>query len=773
LVKVTGAWAEPGRAGFPAGIDGRGAWTIRGVSNMLLNKTLLLQGVLLPILATGWLPVAGISADSTVERAAALLERGDSCRALAVLDSVLDSNEKHWEARLARGRLYFDLGRYDSAEQDFLYSLYSESPHILCRAHIGLGDLEARLPRRKAQAIQYYRKAIQNYPGSLEAHYKLALASLAMETAEGVKRVAVELIDILCLDPSYRDAHVIWRDAVKIRNKDDLRRAAECLEKYIPGHPEHDSLLLDAASYRYLADQCDQALLLLDRLEYSAPDHKPASRYLLRARCLAELDDTFGFQAAYGSALASAEKTGDFSELVSDASAIFHPAEQSKADSLETAEQWAGFFRVFWARRDPDPLNLVNERLFEHYRRLRAAERQYTIPNPYVRAQRSRDYYRLMNMPFMLAQLGDEYDSDLFWERNRDLLLEQRGLLYIRHGPPDEIEKPGSEYTDSTGRIHLGSGPPQEAEVWRYGSVYFPFIYADGSGGQYFFYPLSVKGIGNITKAMDTETFKEPLPELETDCYAVDFMAPDGGIEFETYQSVSVEESGMNRPPRVGLAVFDESWKELDRDSSVAVKADIPGGTLWVAANRVRVEPGKLVCASRMDIPGKRAVWRQAIAPETYHRLSLELSGIVLGSPAPLAGGTHSRMGVELLPRPSLTYSAGEIMTVYLEVYGLRRSSAGARGYSVSVTITRNVENPGVFGKVRRLLTSGGRERASSLTLTFDRQPSTAGETVIETFTVDTSLLLPGEYRMGIGVADGNSRGRRKVGSVFRLLEPE
>ncbi|MBT7803045.1 MAG: hypothetical protein HN760_02285 [Microbacteriaceae bacterium] len=89
------------------------------------------------------------------------------------------------------------------------------------------------------------------------------------------------------------------------------------------------------------------------------------------------------------------------------------------------------------------------------------------------------------------------------------------------------------------------------------------------------------------------------------------------------------------------------------------------------------------------------------------------------------------------------------------------------------MTISRTTENPGLFGKVKRLFGSGGEKRSSDLTLAFERESAGDGQTVAEYFTVDTSLLLPGEYRIGIqAIASGNG-GNDYTWNTFQLVEEE
>jgi len=276
-----------------------------------------------------------------------------------------------------------------------------------------------------------------------------------------------------------------------------------------------------------------------------------------------------------------------------------------------------------------------------------------------------------------------------------------------------------------------------------------------------------------MENAMKSESFVDSLPRLALDCCSAVFMTPEGGgAQLEIYQSLAVDEAGQSRPPVAGVAVFDNEWHELVRDSSDSFESGIGGEPHWIGVNQVTVTPGMLVFATRFDIPARRVVERQEVWVKEFSRDSLDLSSLVLGNPVEPGRVSHSRHGVELLPRPSLVFTAGETMTVFFEIYGLVKGSDGTGRFTERVTVSRSSET-GVLGKIRNLVTAGGRERTSSLTLSFEREGYPDGETLPETFSVDTSLLLPGKYQITVEVADANIQSVRRAGCGLTLQEPE
>lgn len=101
---------------------------------------------------------------------------------------------------------------------------------------------------------------------------------------------------------------------------------------------------------------------------------------------------------------------------------IIQPEEKRAYLDLRTDEERTEFIRQFWERRDPTPGTPRNEAKEEHYRRIAAANTRYTIPN------------------------SPGWRSD-------------RGAMYIRFGPPDEIES------------HPARGGAPATEKWLYRAI--------------------------------------------------------------------------------------------------------------------------------------------------------------------------------------------------------------------------------------------------------------------------------------------------------------
>lgn len=159
---------------------------------------------------------------------------------------------------------------------------------------------------------------------------------------------------------------------------------------------------------------------------------------LARVRLARHLDgaDTLYYQAA------ASPDTAVVRGLRDDIAWIADSAELAGFDST-TTESRAQWLRTFWETRDVESLRERGERLAEHYRRIGFAKAN-----------------------FRLLSLDRKYELNELWV-NRDAPFDDRGLLYIRHGEPD----------DTASAVRAGACPNVS---WRYrrpeGNLVFHFV---------------------------------------------------------------------------------------------------------------------------------------------------------------------------------------------------------------------------------------------------------------------------------------------------------
>ena len=144
---------------------------------------------------------------------------------------------------------------------------------------------------------------------------------------------------------------------------------------------------------------------------------------IARTRFLLDRED--GEAAYYEGALS--EDSATVQNYRRDVALIATSAELEAFDR-STGARRVQFLRGFWGRRDAADLHQAGERLREHYRRL---------------------YYARRTFPLFVPGRTNEYIAGI------EPLVDDRGLIYIRHGQPDD-------------RVELATLGVEPNESWRY-----------------------------------------------------------------------------------------------------------------------------------------------------------------------------------------------------------------------------------------------------------------------------------------------------------------
>lgn len=672
-----------------------------------------------------------------------------------------------------------DEGNLTAARKTYSAACSSKDPAIRLTAYVGLARVYRQIPGKRMESLRNLRKAQYMEPGNLDVFYEIALTGFAFKDGSGTMMADNALTEIICQDPGYRDAYSLWRVEIRGRSRGNMEKVAECLPAHIASDPSLGRLWLEIAYDWFGMFKTENSLAALDSLLQVAPEHKPQERLLLRARCLLSTGDKSAFEAYYNQALREAELEGDFSRLIAETKLIFIPAEDSILQSLQTVDQIATFFHLFWRNKDPDPTTPRNERLIEHYERLREAELNYRVLTPDGLVNNSDNYLRLMSRTDEFAGAIEtaeyEYDPAKVFNRNApDLYLDHRGLLFIRHGPPDGIQDIYI-YDRRDGFVeNLGAGGAgldiTNSSEWRYGNNKIIFKSGMGTGG-YLYYPSVSSETVDIKRAMQTQTYKDPLPLEPQDYYNAAFLRSDGRLGLEFYQSVQANASNSAEAPEARLVLYDRMLNEMIRDVKISVAAPSPDGDLWLALTSVPVEPSDYAFALSMGLNDIRAVVKSKLHLEPIDETNLSTSDIVLGVEAGGIPGIFRRGEVELLPRPSLEFKLDEPIETLVEVYNLRTDLDGRREYVVSATIKLIKQDRNRIGKLLEKFRLLGQERGSELTMKFTRVVSTDGSIVVESFTIDTSELVPGMYILLIVIKDSLNGMRTAVQRHFKLVD--
>ena len=499
---------------------------------------------------------------------------------------------------------------------------------------------------------------------------------------------------------------------------------------------------------------------------------------------------------------------------------ITKPEEEKWKDSVRSASEQLEFLKIFWKRRDPNPINPINERLIEHYRRLNFARQNYS------------------------KAFSPWYDD--------------RGALYIRLGKPD--------------RVYLGK--PQadikENESWFYDNIksglFFDFV---DMGGQYenrslfdavsttassnamielfnersFYNPYyqrmavklktqadvdqlraeeriqNVAGLQNTAPLFDrlnragyaaqalgrndnaqdnlfNQTyanqqyfvFDAGAKHLPINCNFASFRGDQGKSRLEFYYVVpfkqlsfipSISETNkFSTGLSVNFALFDMKYNEIanvNREHAIQANSTEMESHFFLDQVQQDLPPGKYVVALelRNNEKDRVGIYQFVVSTRDYSADTLSVSDVEIAQyvEATLSKDKYvkPRTNLKVVPNPAVGLLRTKPLTVYYEVYNLTLNDEGKSAYQVSYSIKMvDTEQSflssiaGVFSNKEQAATTStttkeGRSRTEREYIGFDISELPAGVAVLEVRVKDLLSLKETASKIPLTIIDENT----------------
>ena len=273
---------------------------------------------------------------------------------------------------------------------------------------------------------------------SADAWYTLAVLELNKPHAMSLDDRRKELARAIAIDPGFKDALDLWCDLLP--GEDELRD----LESALTTAPAADSAACPEATawalarIAHLAGRADDASRAAEEAERLDPAYRGLSLWL-RAMLAGERKDDEGATRLFLEAIdAIGDEPGDRTAAIIWKSSLMvaSPEEILRAETSLGGDQ-RDFLRSFWKRRDVFPLTEVNERLGEHFRRLRTARKDYPLRTNGRAYLTTHDAFKRLSpdLPYYASDLVYDYQERM------SVWLDHRGLVYVRHGQPDRTSR--------------------------------------------------------------------------------------------------------------------------------------------------------------------------------------------------------------------------------------------------------------------------------------------------------------------------------------------
>ena len=561
-----------------------------------------------------------------------------------------------------------------------------------------------------------------------EPFYFVAEVGDALGGEEGDNLIRRGLIGALGANPDYRDSWQRW-GSVSQRDPDRL-----LMVNALARHAGFRTADYRRGQMLVRMNRNQEGAALLDSVVARQPDDAGALAWLARAR-FANDEDSAGIRAYEAALRYAVNDTGQV--LWKQVRGIATVAERDTF-VLTQPGGYSGFFRRFWARRDPDLSAPINRRFAEHFHRLAVVTHEFALrhagsrwfhsslfqarsgglgnapdPNGYLdeafanaaeqtataRMPSVRDeQLRQGLVPQVAAPFGPEV--------NLEDDIDDRGRIYLRHGKPDD----------------RNIGPHAVSETWTY-------LSAGGRPLRVSFLQRSGGEVGAGDMVITAMTWGEPEAaaalmgsdrtsvarnDMEFSFRTATFRAADGRRTELLVLSDSVDKVGV---------LLDSEGRETDRRSA-------PGAVLWLASR----PSNYALMVDAHNAAGQQSHYRGSVVLPDYGDGEPSVSSLLLAPGATPA--TRDSM-ISAVPM-RLELPANAPVRVYAEVYGMARDS-GASRYRAEYRFERT-DGP---------INGDSREQ----TIAFDRERP-ASSRFIETLVIDPDRLPPGRYVLRLRIID-------------------
>ncbi len=627
------------------------------------------------------------------------------------------------------------------------------------QALMALGRVHLEWPRiGRFQALDLFRRAARLAPDDPEPGYWIGRTGLALLGDDGEMIARRGLERTLALDPLYRDAWDLWRQLY--RSPENRLRMVETLRR----HADLPEVGARIAQLLMEAGACRAADSLLARLEDELTDPRwPA----WRAECaFSEGRDTEGWEH-YGRALdiAALDTAG---VLWAQVTSIARPDERATYVALPPAAR-GDFFRAFWAPRDPNVRTLENERVGEHFRRRAEARDRFRILHPlslyhysleyrdrisrtsgeerraYVASQLERgrnivdaltssraltagerlvtafepdrpdpELQRLLDLDAGFKRPDREGISPDILPLGRNLtdMVDDRGLVFIRHGPPDRID---FRTLDAEEWAYEG-GPPLQL---RFDTGWYP---PDPPIPDMIHRPMTARQARSVGIAMTSDRSSLPAP-LEFGFWFARFRHSE---ESDRSELILIPEADL----AASAVLWDGAGRQLaraDRSGAEPLRLASPTGRLLLALD-----------VERADSLGR---YRGVVELPDFGGDTLALSDVMITAVQDVRALDRDAAAAAAIPSLSLRYDRP--FAIYLEAYGLA-AEGGVHRFQVTYELERR------RGWLARLFGGGKR-----IALQFERVVAAREDgATIEALGVNAGDVAPGRYSLRVQVRD-------------------
>lgn len=664
--------------------------------------------------------------DRAYEQALDYLKAGDYQPAETAFQEILDTDQSYTPAQIGLGRVYDAQDPGSMKAQRALAKAVSQQRRN-GEAYYYLGRMYTNRPHSHMEAIEQLKLAVHFSPQLIEA-WKL-LADLHEQNANE-KPATLAFAHALLENPDYEPFYQnLLRTAFAYQYE---KIAIKTLNSFIKKDKRPGRATVDLADAHRRRGHVDKAAEILQELFASDMDWPTCKGHLVMAKTYFDQNKNELGCEAYWRAVEAIRDSADGRLFTNDLCYIMKDDEHERVVTLPP-DSLLEYYTRFWRSRDPNLITQLNERIPEHYRRLSYAEMHQR--RSYIGYQHSILLHERDGAFKNVNIVGDEFINKAHFPRAlpRDRTINDMGVIYIRHGDPDQDIKPNNAraneyrtwiYYETAERPEMVFHFKRLGEHigWLLEAIPSVVDNLEALHGRYMelqnrldaewgFSPAT-RGVAStlidastqlLEVGMTTETSSYEFEEDPLNLpYQVLTFKGEERTELELHYLIHGSTVQLDAESMLNLnkfiAIHDAEWRELERHfqqfrQQVNTTPDQWANSGFVIHETYDAPPGEMLHLEFQvtdNIGDRRAVYKDDFVTPDYFKDRLMLSDVVIAQEInPGGSATHERQGIPLEPHMFYSFPRDAFVGIYFEIYNLQPEAGGKTQYDVSFTLQR------------------------------------------------------------------------------------
>ncbi len=658
-----------------------------------------------------------------------LVERGDLDGAEKIFNKIHDRDKKEVWAIIGQGVVLLRRGETTTQAFEVLLKIAKQD--------------------NTSRAIGKFRKALELQPDFLEARYYLGRGLINKRKSDEYTEAAVELTTVV----------------------------------------NRDSLFLDGLYQRGIA------YLGMEKWQEALRDFRTAMRLLPNDRrpnvkaadALFELGDPAQASESFLENIALVRNEEFLKDVFTPMRPLCTKREISEFENLPVTERGA-FIKRFWRKRNPTPGTLANERLHEHYRRLKFIQQVFHMPMKPYYDDRGKIYLRYgkPESRYVSPSYNTNIKNNESWSYEH--LQENLVFDFVDNGgifrEADDLSEAAGTGTSIGGRYAVAAN-----------------LYAERADMSLLYSRISMSaGAGNesdlISRISEVSAARHAAEATATrERYMHNYKAQPLHFSFnwagfrhdgentrqEIYFGLAASQLGFrvqeNNSLRSTLqcavvvedSVYDEVLKSTWSQQIVAEDTTTIRGAYPLLQRNVLLTPGNYNLTLQVANPDGQSlgIYKTLLRVRSFAGEELILSDIQLAFSVAPAGGDGSdfvKHHLEVRPYPMAAIKRSRPIYLYYEVYNLSTDAGNLNNYRVEYEASVLRQDRGFFKSIASIF-GGGKKRGVS---SSHRQQG-AGNTAYEYIALDLANMPKSVAEISISVTDERNGRTAKTSRTLDL----